>query len=208
MFGHSGTEVHCLFCSGDGFDLSGLIHIDDIAFFSVVSNFKDHLHIVGGTESTNFSVDIISVWGRDEINVLSRFELEASGDGTERPEGDGEVLEALRFVTNSHNLWSRVGYPAGIKLLLGDTVDHMFLLGVEWTDDVDLVVLPGKVSLVNIHNMLGVINPKYRIGWIPENQMAPHSLRTGHYQRQNHNLAKHFDLTYSVSQHELLTCEE
>jgi len=175
MFGHSGAEVHCLFCCGDGFDLSGLVHIDDIAFFSIVSNFEDHLHVVRGTEATNFSVDIISVWGGDEINVLSGFELEASGDGTERPEGDGEVLEALRFITNSHNLWSRVGYPAGIKLLLGDTVDHMFLLGVKWTDDVDLVVLPRKVSLVHIHDMIRVVHSEYRIGCVPENQMASHS---------------------------------
>ena len=55
----------------------------------------------------------------------------------------------------------------GIKLLLGDTVDHMFLLGVEWTDDVDLVVFPGQISLVDIHDMVRVVNSKHGVGCVP-----------------------------------------
>jgi len=128
-------------------------------------------------------VDVLSVGSGDEVIVLPGFELEASGDGTEGPEGDGEVLEVLRFVTNGHNLGSRVGYPAGVKLLLGDTVDHMFLLGVEGTDDVHLVILPRKVSSVHIHDMVGVVHSKNGVGRVPEHQMASHATTAS---RQQH----------------------
>ena len=116
----------------------------------ILANLENHLHVVGGTVATDSFMDILFVGSGDEVNVLAGFELEASGDGTERPERNREELEVLRSVTNGHNLGSRVGYPAGIKLLLGDTVDHMFLLGVEWTDDVDLVVLPREILFIHI----------------------------------------------------------
>ena len=115
---------------------------------------------------------------------MARFELEASGDGTEGSKRDGEVLETLRSITNGHNLGSRVGYPAGVKLLLGDTVDHMFLLGVEWTDDVDLVVLPRKISLVHIENMIGVVHSEHGICRIPIKIMRFKSRHARHCQRQ------------------------
>jgi len=160
-----------------------MVYIDDIGFLPVVCHFENHLHVVGGTVATDLSVGIISVRSRDEINILAGFELEASGDGTEGSECDGEVLETLRSIANGHNLGSRVGYPAGVKLLLGDTVDHMFLLGVEGTDDVHLVILPRKVSSVHIHDMVGVVHSKNGVGRVPEHQMASHATTAS---RQQH----------------------
>ena len=160
-----------------------MVNIDGICFIPVVINFEDHLHVVGGAVATESSVDVLSVRSGYVVIVLAGFELEASRDGTEGSKCDGEVLEVLRSVTNGHNLGSRVGYPAGIKLLLGDTVDHMFLLGVEWTDDVHLVVLPRKISSVDIHDMVGVVFSKNRVGCVPEHQMASHATAAS---RQQH----------------------
>jgi len=172
MLGHSWTPVKGVFCGccgGSWFHFPWLVNIDGVCFFSVVRHFEDHLHVVGRTEATNSFVNILAVRSWDEVNILSRLEFKSSRDWTERSECNCKELEALRLITNCHNFGFGVGNPAGIKFLFRYTVDHMFLLRVEWTDDVDLIVFPRKISLVDIHDMVGVVNSKHGVGCVPEN---------------------------------------
>ena len=43
----------------------------------------------------------------------------------------------------------------------------MFLQTVVRTDDVELIILPGLVSFIDIHDMLRVVNPEDGVGGVP-----------------------------------------
>ena len=122
----------------------------------VLGDPEDHLHVVAGAPAAHPTVDVLGVTGGDEVVVAARPELQAPGGRREGPEGDGEVHEGLRPVTDGHDPWPGVGHAAAVKLLLLDAVDDV-LLGVEGagfvdrTDEVDLVVLGGRVALVHDH---------------------------------------------------------
>ena len=75
----------------------------------------------------------------------------------------------MRSVADCHNLGTGVRYPARVKLLLRDTVDDMLLCRTDRTDNVELVILPGKVVLVHIHNVVGVVYSENGVGRVPEN---------------------------------------
>ena len=107
-----------------------------------ISNLEDHLHIVGGAEASNTSVNISGGGGGDKIIILSRFELQSSRSGTKVAEGDGEVLELLGFVTDGYDCWSMITDPTRVKVFLGDAIDHVLFACVLGTDQVELIVLP------------------------------------------------------------------
>ena len=117
-------------------------------------------------------MDVSSCRGGDEIVILSRFKLESTRSGAEVTEGDGKVLELLRFVANSDNGWSVVTHSTRVEVLLGHAVDHVLLASVLGTDQVELVVLPGKVANVDIDHVVSVVQTKYRIGGVPEHEMC------------------------------------
>ena len=122
---------------------------------------------MGGAEPSNPPVQISPGGGGDEIVILTGSELQPPRGGAEVPEGDGEVLELLGFVADGHNLGPGVCHTAGAKLLLRHAVDDVLLQGVLGTDDVQLVVLPGQVARVDVHDMPGVVDPEDRVGAVP-----------------------------------------
>ena len=53
--------------------------VEDLAFGdSVVGHSKDHLHVMGGTASSNTPVKILWCGSGDEVVILARVELEAT----------------------------------------------------------------------------------------------------------------------------------
>ncbi len=82
----------------------------------------------------------------------------------------------MRLVADGNNCWLRIGDTARVKLFAADTVDDVLLrvldarLG-DGADDVGLVVFPGFIADVDINNVIGVVEPKHRVGFIPVNVM-------------------------------------
>jgi len=140
----------------------------------IVSNTEDHLHVVRGTISSNSSVDVSRGGGGDEIVILSRFKLQSTGGGAEGSECDCEVHETVWFVTNCHNFWSWIGHSARVVFLLRDTVDHMLFSGVLRTDQMELVILPGKVVIVHVNNVFSVVKSEGRVGGVPVDKVGLH----------------------------------
>ena len=128
---------------------------------------EDHLHVVGGAEAPDPPVEIPPGGGGDEVVVLTGSELQTSRRGTEVPEGDGEVLELLRLVADGHNLGSGTCHTTGLELVLADAVDDVLLQRVLGTDDIELVVLPGEVAVVDVHDVVGVVYPEDGVGAVP-----------------------------------------
>ena len=138
----------------------------------IVSHLEDHLHVVGGAASAHPPVQILPGRRGNEVVVLSRPELQTARGGGERPEGDGEVAEAVGRVTDGHDLGLGVGDATRVKLLAADAVDNVGLreLGARLghrADDVDLVVLPGQVAGVDVHNVVGVVQPEHGVVLVP-----------------------------------------
>ncbi len=52
-----------------------------------------------------------------EIIILARSKLETTRLGRERAEGDGEVKQPVRLITDSDDPWVRVRYSARVVLL-------------------------------------------------------------------------------------------
>ena len=100
------------------------------------------------------------------------MELQASRSWGEGSEGDGEVHEPVRPVTDGHDSGLGVGDPAGLVLFLADTVDDMLLwvagarLG-DRADQVDLVIFPGQVAFVDVHNVVCVVNAEHGVVPVP-----------------------------------------
>jgi len=80
----------------------------------------------------------------------------------------------VRLVADGHNLGFGIGDPAGVELLFADTVDNMRLwvsdscFG-ERANDVHLVIFPGLVAGVDVHNVVRVVQPEHGIGPVPVN---------------------------------------
>ena len=80
----------------------------------------------------------------------------------------------MRLIADGHNLRFWIGDPARVELLFADTVDDMRLwvsysgFG-ERANDVNLVVFPGLVARVNVHNVVRVVKPEHGVGPVPVN---------------------------------------
>ena len=114
-------------------------------------------------------MDVSRGGGGDEIVILTRFELQSTRGGAEVTEGDGKVLELLGFVANSDNGWSVVTHSTRVEVLLGHAVDHVLLASVLGTDQVELVILPGQIPIVDIHNVICVVDGEDGICRVPIN---------------------------------------
>ena len=134
-----------------------------------VSNIEHHLHVVRAAEAAGPPVDVSLCRGGDEVICLARLELQAPGGGGEGPEGDGEVHEALRLVADGHNLGLGVGHSAALEFLLGHAVHNVFLQGVVGADQVQLVILPRQIPVVDIHNVICVVDAEDGICRVPIN---------------------------------------
>ena len=116
-------------------------------------------------------MDVSLCGGGDQIVILSRFKLESSGSGAEGSECDGEVHELLRFVANCHNFWPWISHSAIVKLFFRNTVDDMLFKRVMRTNEIQLIILPWKVSVIHIHDMISIVYSEYGIGGVPIDHM-------------------------------------
>jgi len=105
--------------------------------------------------------------GGDEVVRLARLELQSSRSGAETSKCNREVHEGFRLVADRHNFGSRTCNPTRVKLFSGDAVYHMLLSGVLGADDVELVVLPGEVPLVHVHDVVSVVNSEDGVAGVP-----------------------------------------
>ena len=162
-----------LSCASQGGHFPRFIKVDldqiIFLFHPVISHFEDHPHVVGGAVSPHPPVQVPPGGGGDEIIVLSRLELQAPWGGTERPERYGEVHEAFRLVTYGHYFRSVTGHSARLELLLRHAVHHVLLLGVLGADQVELVILPREVPVVDIHDVICVVDAEEGICRVPIN---------------------------------------
>ena len=78
------------------------------------------------------------------------------------------------FAAHGNNLRLGIGDATRIKLFTADTVDDMPLGHSDVrlrhrANDVDLVVFPRKIAGIHINDVIGVVQPKHRIGFVPMN---------------------------------------
>ena len=142
----------------------------------VVGHLEDHLHVVRGAASANTTMKIFGCGGWNEIIILAGSEFKTARGGGKWSEGDGEVHQPVRLVANGNNLRLGVGDSARVKLLAAYAVDDVrFRISHtrfwDWTDDVDLVVLPRLVARVDIDNVIGVVKSEHWVGSVPVNVM-------------------------------------
>ena len=134
----------------------------------VVCHLEHHPHVVRGALAANFAVQISIRRGGDEVVVMSRLEFQTARSWRERSECDGEVEHLVRLVAHGDHLGSAGGDAAVLVFLLADIVDDVALsLCAPWigalvhrADDVGLVILPRKISSIDIHNVVRVVNPE------------------------------------------------
>lgn len=145
-------------------------HIDSCGWLGagVVSHLECHLHVVGGAVAAGLAVQVTARRRRDEVVVLARFELHPAWGGGERPECDGKVHQLLRLVADGDDARVGAGDPTRVVLFFGHGVDDVALrVGVarpvHRADDVDLVVLPWLVALVDVDDVVCVVDPE---NWI------------------------------------------
>ncbi len=149
------------------------LHGETVVSVGVVVHLEDHAHVVGGAATANPPVKVVLGGGGNEVVVVAWVELEAAWGGGEAAEGDGEVHEAVGLIADCHDPGLGVGNPAGLILLLGDTVDDVALRRVpgaslgNWADEVDLVVLPGEVATVDVDNVVSVVDPEHGVVPVP-----------------------------------------
>lgn len=74
---------------------------------------------MAGAPSADAPVEVVLGRGADEVVIVAREELEASGLWRERPKGDGEVHHFARLVAHRYYPRIRVRYPTCLVLLLG-----------------------------------------------------------------------------------------
>lgn len=119
----------------------------------------------------------MKIFGRgcaDEIIVLAWMKFEAAGGRAKTSEGDGEVQELVGFAANSDDSGLGVGDSARFEFLTTDTVDDMpfGVLGIgfgNWTNNVDLIVFPRKITSVDIDDMISIVQPEHGICSVPVN---------------------------------------
>ena len=131
---------------------------------------RDHesqFHVVSGAGTAHPPVDVPGCGGGDEIIFLTRFELQTSWTGTEWTKGDGSKLSWIGLVTDHHLLRPGVGHSAGDELMPGHAVDHVVLLAVLGTDEVELVILIGKITLIHCDHVGGVPVTEQGVGGVP-----------------------------------------
>lgn len=140
----------------------------------VVGHLEDDLHVVAGARASDTTVKVSTAGGGDEVVVLAGPELQASRGRTERSECYCCLQLSLRFITDCHDPWFTVCNSAAFIFFFADIIDDISLPSrrpgppaILGTHYIDLIVLPGKISLVHIHDMVCVVYPKYRIGRIP-----------------------------------------
>ena len=78
----------------------------------------------------------------------------------------------MGFAANGHHRWLGISDAARFVFFAADTVDDMpFRVSVassaDRANDVDLVVFPGKVSSIDIHDMIGIVQAEHGIGSVP-----------------------------------------
>jgi len=157
---------------------------------AVVGHFECHLHVVGGAMTAHSPVEVVVAGSGDEVVVFARLELHAARSGCERPKGDGEVHQLVRFVADGNDARVLASDPASLVLLFGHAVNDvllhvlggrtnncgggrilggwlLLLLSVDRTDDVDLVVFPRLVAPVDVDDVVSVIDPEDGVGRVP-----------------------------------------
>ncbi len=98
---------------------------------------------------------------------MSRPEFETSRLRSKRAERDGKVHQFVRFVTDGDNPWIWVRNPARVVLFFRHVInDVLFSIvfvssrSVNWTDDVDLVVLEGNVVFIHVDDVIRIVYPE------------------------------------------------
>ncbi len=83
------------------------------------------------------------------------------------------------FVTDSDHSWMRLSDPAGFIFFSAHTINDRlffnttltdvtdFARSIDWTNDVDLIILPGAIALVDVYDVVGIVNPKHWIARVP-----------------------------------------
>jgi len=152
-------------------------HVDGCGSSRVVSNLESHLHVVRGASTSGLSVQVVSRRCRDEVIVVAGLELHPARGGGERAEGDGEVHQLLRLVTDCDDARGRRGDATRLVLFFGDGIDNVTLcVGVAQlvigADYVHLVVLPRLVAPVNVNDVVRVVYSENRIGSVPMDKVG------------------------------------
>ena len=94
-------------------------------------------------------------------------------------ECDGEILKLPGLVAHRHNLGVLIENSTILELLPGDAVDDVELLlrAVLGADEVELVVLHVRGVHVHIDHMVRVVQTKYRVGAVPEDEVILDDVR-------------------------------
>ena len=79
----------------------------------------------------------------------------------------------MGFAANGHHRWFGISDAARFVFFAADTVDDM-PFGVsnggstaDRANDVDLVVFPGKIASIDIHNVIGIVQAEHGVGSVP-----------------------------------------
>ena len=79
----------------------------------------------------------------------------------------------MGFAANGHHRWFGISDAARFVFFAADTVDDM-PFGVsnggsaaDRANNVDLVVFPGKIASIDIHNMIGIVQAEHGVGSVP-----------------------------------------
>lgn len=166
--------------------------------------------MVSRAAATDATVKVVLARSRDEVVVLAGTKLQTPRLRSERSEGNGEIHELVRLVTHGDDARRRVSDPARVVLLLAHIIYNIFLslliagvLIIDWTDDIDLIILKGDIAFVDIYDVVCVVYPEYRVGSIPVYVMhlgrvgcwtQTHHLHTYHHQHRQItiNFGTHF----------------
>jgi len=147
-----------------------------------VRHLEHHLHVVVGAGPAGPAVEVALPRRGDEEVVLARVELQPSWCRTKRPESDGELLLFTGFITDCDYAGIRLTDATTIILLLGHVVDDVLLqvlvpvpggAPVPRADQVHLVVLPRHVTLIYVHDVVGVVDPEDGVGRVPVQVVYP-----------------------------------
>jgi len=147
-----------------------------------VRHLEHHLHVVVGAGAAGPAVEVPLPRRRDEEVVLARVELQPSRCRTKRPKSDGELLLFTGFITDCNYAGIRLTDPTTIVLLLRHIVDDVLLqvlvpfsggAPVPGADQIHLVVLPWHITLIDVHDVVGVVNPEDGVGRVPVQVVHP-----------------------------------
>ena len=78
----------------------------------------------------------------------------------------------MGFAANSHHRRLGISDAARFVFFAADTIDDMpFGVSIgsaaDRANDVDLVVFPGKIASIDIHNVIGIVQAEHGVGSVP-----------------------------------------